>query len=126
MPRDQISMEIKLKALGKLEQQFKTMDFKDESDREKVIHALHKFCNENSVLSQTLEVNPMVDVKGLVGWVDKIFPPNSAKAKAPSSTQEKKKPKKEKQVSIDEQLKKKQVSIDEQFADLEDGGLDFI
>ena len=102
-----ISMEINLKALGKLETAIKEIDFKEESDREKVLSALHQFCNEHSVLSQTLRVDPIVDAKGIIGFIDKIFPPASAKSKSSTSTQKKKQPKEE------------QKSVDERFADLD-------
>ena len=106
-----ISMEINLRKMSLLERDIKEIDFTEESDREKVLSALHQFCNEHSVLSQTLRVDPVTDVKGLVGQavelVDKVFPPASAKSKSSTSTQKKKQPKEE------------QKSIDERFADLD-------
>ena len=102
-----ISMEINLRKLSLLERAIKEIDFKEESDREKVLSALHSFANEHSVLSQTLRVDPIVDAKGIVGFIDKIFPPASAKANASFGTHVKKQPKEEKK------------SIDERFADLD-------
>ena len=110
-----ISMEINLRKMCLLERDIKEIDFKEESDREKVLSALHQFCNEHSVLSQTLRVDPVTDVKGLVGQavelVDKVFPPASAKSKSSTSTQKKKK--EEKEIDVDEYFSNLDVEFDE-------------
>jgi len=120
MARDKIGLEINLRALGKLEQKYKTMVFSNEEDREKVLYELHLFCNEHSVLSQTLTVDPMTDVNKIISWVDKIFPPASAKKDDVK--------KKENKRGQNKAWNKKQktVGIDDQFSDLDEECLDFI